>query len=118
MWNKPTKENNYITKKLDQQRNHLKKKEREVKVASRFTQTKMDLYECDNKDERIEILKFMRDYYSRFESFPIVRHVCKNVHQEKECLYEQFIDPIKAWKIAGFPKPTPDAIARIKHELD
>jgi tRNA 2-thiouridine synthesizing protein E len=40
------------------------------------------------------------------------------VHQDNECLYEQFIDPLKAWKIAGLPKPTPDAIARIMHELD
>jgi tRNA 2-thiouridine synthesizing protein E len=74
--------------------------------------------ECDLTDDRLEILRFMRDYYMRFESFPIVRQVCKNVHQDNECLYEQFIDPLKAWKIAGLPKPTPDAIARIMHELD
>jgi tRNA 2-thiouridine synthesizing protein E len=88
------------------------------KVACALTQTVEDVDECDLTEERMEILKFMRDYYKRFEAFPIVRHVCKNVHQSKECLYEQFLDPIKAWKIAGLPKPTPDAIARIKHEID
>ena len=88
------------------------------KVACALTQTVEDVDECDLTADRMEILKFMRDYYKRFQSFPIVRHVCKNVHQERECLYEQFIDPIKAWKIAGLPKPTPDAIARIKHELE
>ena len=88
------------------------------KVACGLTQTVEDVDACDLTEERIAILKFMRDYYRRFESFPVVRHVCKNVHQEKECLYEQFIDPIQAWKIAGLPKPTPDAIARIKHELE
>ena len=88
------------------------------KVACALTQTVEDVDECDLTDERIEILKFMRDYYKKFESFPVIRHVCKNVHQANECLYEQFIDPIKAWKIAGLPKPTPDAISRIRHELE
>ena len=88
------------------------------KVACGLTQTVEDVDECDLTDERMEILKFMRDYFKRFESFPIVRYVCKNVNQGDQCLYEQFIDPLKAWKIAGLPKPTPDAIARIKHELE
>jgi len=88
------------------------------KVACALTQTVEDVDECDLTEDRLEILRFMRDYYMRFESFPIVRQVCKNVHQDNECLYEQFIDPLKAWKIAGLPKPTPDAIARIRHELE
>ena len=88
------------------------------KVACGLTQTVEDVDDCDLTDERMEILKFMRDYFKRFESFPVVRYVCKNVDQGDQCLYEQFIDPLKAWKIAGLPKPTQDAIARIKHELD
>ena len=114
----PTIEYNDITINVDDEGYLLNREEWDEKVACGLTQTIEDVDECDLTDERIEILKFMRDYYSRFESFPIVRHVCKNVHQEKECLYEQFIDPNKAWKIAGLPKPTPDAIARIRHELD
>jgi len=88
------------------------------KVACALTQTVEDVDDCDLTEERMDILKFMRDYYIKFGSFPIVRQVCKNVHQDKECLYENFIDPLKAWKIAGLPKPTPDAIARIKHEVE
>jgi tRNA 2-thiouridine synthesizing protein E len=88
------------------------------KVACALTQTVEDVDVCDLTTERFEILNFMREYYRRFESFPIVRSVCKNVHQTNECLYEQFIDPIKAWKIAGLPKPTPDVIARIRHDID
>ncbi|UCG14306.1 MAG: TusE/DsrC/DsvC family sulfur relay protein [Deltaproteobacteria bacterium] len=87
------------------------------KVACALTLTVENVDACDLTEERMEILKFMRQYYNRFESFPIVRQVCKNVHQANECLYEEFIDPIQAWKIAGLPKPTPDAIARIRHEL-
>ena len=87
-------------------------------VACALTTTVEDVDDCDLTAERLEILKFMRDYYKRFESFPVVRYVCKNVHQADQCLYEQFLDPLKAWKIAGLPKPTPDAIARIRHELD
>lgn len=55
--------------------------------------------------ERMEIIKFIRDYYKNFNHFPILRSVCKNIHQPKECVDEQFIEPIKAWKIAGLPKP-------------
>jgi len=88
------------------------------KVACALTQTVEGVDECDLTDDRMEILKFMRDYFRKFESFPIVRQVCKNVHQDNECLYEQFLDPIKAWKIAGLPKPTPDAIARIRHQWE
>ena len=114
----PTIDYNDITINVDDEGYLLNREEWDEKVACGLTQIVEDVDECDLTDERIEILKFMRDYYKRFESFPIVRHVCKNVHQENECLYEQFIDPLKAWKIAGLPKPTPDAIARIKHELE
>ncbi|MCL5061885.1 MAG: hypothetical protein M0Z70_01195 [Nitrospiraceae bacterium] len=29
----------------------------------------------------------------------------KNVRQPKNCINEQFMDPLTAWKIAGLPKP-------------
>ncbi len=72
--------------------------------------------ECPLSKDRMDILKFMRDYYKRFEAFPIVRAVCKNVKQSKDCQYQQFPDPIVAWKIAGLPKPTPEVFAKIKHQ--
>ena len=56
-------------------------------------------------EDQIDILKFMRDYYRRHNFFPIIRYVCKNVHQPKNCLNEKFIDPVHAWKIAGLPNP-------------
>lgn len=71
--------------------------------------------QCPLTRERIDILKFLRDYYRKFRSFPIVQYVCKNVHQPKDCESEQFLDPIKAWKIAGLPKPTTEVFAYIKH---
>ena len=60
---------------------------------------------CPLTKEKIEILKFMREYYKKFEAFPIPRAVCRNVHQPKDCTYEEFPDPFTAWKIAGLPKP-------------
>lgn len=71
--------------------------------------------ECPLSQERMEILKYIRDYYKKFEAFPIVRAVCKNVGQSKDCQYQQFPDPIMAWKIAGLPKPTPEVLAKIRH---
>lgn len=71
--------------------------------------------ECPLSQERMDILRFVRDYYQKFEAFPIIRAVCKNVGQDKTCQYEQFPDPITAWKIAGLPKPNPEVLAKIKH---
>ncbi len=64
--------------------------------------------------ERIEVIKFMRDYYKQFESFPVLNSVCKNVHQSKNCVNEDFVDPLKAWKIAGLPKPSEEVISYLK----
>ncbi len=71
--------------------------------------------ECPLSGDRMDILKFIRNYYMKFAAFPIVRAVCKNVGQSKDCQYQQFPDPIIAWKIAGLPKPTPEVFAKIKH---
>ena len=68
--------------------------------------------------DKMDILEFMRDYYKKFNSFPILDAVCKNVHQAKNCTYEQFPDPIKAWKIAGLPKPTTEVFAAIRHKIE
>ncbi len=73
--------------------------------------------ECPLSEEKMEILKFLRDYYIRFQAFPIVRAVCKRVVQSKDCQYDEFPDPLVAWKIAGLPKPTPEVFAKIKHSL-
>jgi len=54
-------------------------------------------------DEQMTIIKFLREYYKTFASFPILNYVCKNIHRPKECVNEQFVNPEKAWKIAGLP---------------
>jgi tRNA 2-thiouridine synthesizing protein E len=55
-------------------------------------------------EEQMDIIKFMRNYYGKFHAFPILNQICKNVHQPRECVNEEFINPEKAWKIAGLPK--------------
>lgn len=64
--------------------------------------------------ERIEVIKFMRDYYQKFKSFPVLDAVCKNVHQSRNCVQEDFVDPIKAWKIAGLPRPSEEVLSYLK----
>lgn len=54
-------------------------------------------------EEQMTIIKFLREYYKTFSSFPILNYVCKNIHQPRECVNEQFVNPEKAWKIAGLP---------------
>lgn len=56
-------------------------------------------------EDKLEIVKFMRHYYHKFHAFPILNYVCKNIHQPRDCVNEEFINPMKAWKIAGLPKP-------------
>lgn len=65
-------------------------------------------------DEKMDVIRFMRSYYHSYNSFPILNTVCKNVHQPKECVNEEFIDPLKAWKIAGLPDPGDEVIAYLK----
>ncbi len=60
--------------------------------------------ECPLVKGQIEILKFIREYYKKFGSVPVVRAVCTNVHQPRKCEYIQFPDPITTCKIAGIPK--------------
>lgn len=66
--------------------------------------------------DRMDIIKFMRDYYLKYNFFPILGGICKNVHQPKDCVNVQFIDPLKAWKIAGLPKPNPQVVGYLRGE--
>lgn len=54
--------------------------------------------------EQLDIICFMREYFLKYKVFPILNNVCRITHQPKECVNEQFIDPERAWKIAGLPK--------------
>jgi tRNA 2-thiouridine synthesizing protein E len=54
--------------------------------------------------EQLDIIRFMREYFLKYKVFPILNNVCRIAHQPKECVNEQFINPEKAWKIAGLPK--------------
>lgn len=64
--------------------------------------------------DRMEVIRFMRDYYKQYNAFPILGSVCKNIHQPQKCVTENFIDPVKAWKIAGLPKPSEEVISYLK----
>ncbi len=65
--------------------------------------------------ERMDIIRFIRDYYRQYNFFPILNAVCKNVNQPKECINEQFLDPIVAWKIAGLPRPDETIINLLRY---
>ncbi len=55
--------------------------------------------------QRMDIIRFLREYYMKYDYFPILNSVCLNVHMPNRCVNEQFIHPLKAWKIAGLPRP-------------
>ena len=55
---------------------------------------------------KMEILNYLRQYFQKNHSFPILRYVCKKISATSaDCITKEFIDPMKAWKIAGLPKP-------------
>jgi tRNA 2-thiouridine synthesizing protein E len=56
-------------------------------------------------EEKKAIVRFMRDYYRTYKAFPLLGAVCKHIGQKRTCVNEEFTDPMKAWKIAGLPKP-------------
>ncbi|MDW7998519.1 MAG: hypothetical protein RMI30_03600, partial [Thermodesulfovibrio sp.] len=62
-----------------------------------------------------EIVKFINDYYKKYNYFPVLNYVCKNIHQPKDCIAEKLIDPIVAWKIAGLPKPDDTLVNIVKY---
>lgn len=55
--------------------------------------------------DKLDILKFIRQFYKEFNFFPILSAVCKNIHQPKDCISEQFASPLVTWKLAGLLKP-------------
>lgn len=64
--------------------------------------------------DMMDVIRFMRSYYKNYKSFPILHAVCKNVHQPEDCVNEEFIDPVVAWKIAGLPEPNNEVVSYLK----
>ena len=58
----------------------------------------------DLDEEQLEIIEFMRNYYHKFNAFPILNYVCQHIDQPKQCVNKEFINPMNAWKIAGLPQ--------------
>ncbi len=63
-------------------------------------------------EDHLTVLRFLREYYIRFNSFPLLRMVCTNLHKPKTCMTKPFkMDPLKAWKIAGLPQPSEEELS-------
>ena len=73
-------------------------------VACALAEREEAARECPLHEEQLEILRFIRAYYKKFGSVPVVRAVCTHVHQPKKCEYIEFPDPVTTCKIAGIPK--------------
>lgn len=71
---------------------------------------------CPLTDDMLAMLKFIRMYYKLHNAFPIPTVICRNLHQPSQCVVEKFLEPSKAWRIAGLPKPSNDIIAFMKAE--
>lgn len=66
-------------------------------------------------DDQMEVIKFLRGYYIKYNAFPFIQMVCTNLHKPKSCMTKPFkMDPLKAWKIAGLPQPGEEAISYLQ----
>lgn len=54
--------------------------------------------------EQMDIIRFMRDYYLKYQVFPMLNNVCRIAKQPNKCVNEQFVNPEIAWKVAGLPR--------------
>lgn len=69
-------------------------------------------------DDHLTVVKFLREYYIRFNAFPLLNMVCTNLHKPKGCASVPFkMDPLKAWKIAGLPEPGEEALSYLEGPL-
>ncbi|MFO0753746.1 MAG: TusE/DsrC/DsvC family sulfur relay protein [Thermodesulfovibrionales bacterium] len=66
--------------------------------------------------DRMDIIRFMREYYRKYAFFPLLGAVCKNIHRPGDCFSEAFLPPLTAWKIAGLPKPDEHIVAYLRGE--
>ncbi len=62
----------------------------------------------DLTEEHWKVVRYLRDYYLKFDIAPMIRKLCKETDCKLKRIYELFPSgPAKgACKIAGLPKPT------------
>lgn len=70
----------------------------------------------DLSSAKMDIVRFMRNYYEKFHAFPILNYVCKNLDQPRECVGSEFDNPMLAWKIAGLPEPSTISFVKLDGE--
>ena len=64
--------------------------------------------------DKIEILIFIREHYKKYNFFPILRSVCKNLNKPRDCMRDEFEVPLIAWKLAGLPHPEEPVISLLE----
>jgi sulfur relay (sulfurtransferase) DsrC/TusE family protein len=68
----------------------------------------------DVTEDKLAILKFIRWYYKKYNFFPMLSAVCKNVNRPRDCFHEEFYNPMLAWKLAGLPHPEEPLISLLE----
>jgi TusE/DsrC/DsvC family sulfur relay protein len=68
----------------------------------------------DLTEDKLAALRFIREYYKKYNYFPILNAICKNIHKPKDCIHEDFMNGLVAWKLAGLPKPEEPIISLLE----
>jgi len=63
------------------------------------------VFKMEITPEMLEILYFIREYYTTSNSFPSLTFVAKSLHKSTRSVFKLFGNHANAWKIAGLPQP-------------
>ena len=64
--------------------------------------------------ESMAVLRFIREHYKKYNFFPIVSSICRNIHEPKDCVDRKFLNALVAWKAAGLPHPDEPIISLLE----
>ena len=64
--------------------------------------------------DKLAALRFIREHFKKYNYFPIPNAICKTIHKHKDCIQEDFINALVAWKLAGLPKPEEPIISLLE----
>jgi tRNA 2-thiouridine synthesizing protein E len=62
------------------------------------------------------VIDELRAHYLEHGSLPWMRHICRTLEVEDDCIYHLFHGPVEAWKIAGLPNPGYEARIYMENE--
>jgi TusE/DsrC/DsvC family sulfur relay protein len=76
-------------------------------------------HECPLTQEKIDILRFMREYYKKHNSFPLLKAVCKKISINRKIVpTSSFLIRLRHGRLPDFQNPLPRCLLTLDTTLD